>query len=404
MYIYTSGTTGMPKAATVTHYRMLMGVGGSSSMAHITAADRVYCVLPLYHSAAAIIGFGFVLYGRATLLLRDKFSASAFTADIRKYRATVFQYIGELPRYLLAVPPSEDDSRNTLRLAMGNGMRADVWEPFRQRWAVPRILEFYAATEGAAGLFNLENKTHAIGYLSPVLNRTIAVAIVRYDRDAEDVYRDAAGHCVHADVNEPGEFMAKIVQMAGGTNYAGYTSKEATSKKVLRNPFGDGADYFRSGDLIRKDAEGFVYFVDRLGDDYRWRGENTSSVEVAEICGRFAGAGPGVEFTVYGVKVGAMDGKAGMAAVSGVAAGSFPFAAFTEYARANLAAFQIPLFLRFVPATEMTSTFKQIKVQLRAQGFDPAVVPDPLFFFNGSGYVPLDAALHARIIAGEVRV
>jgi fatty-acyl-CoA synthase len=396
-YIYTSGTTGLPKAARMSHLRFL-GTGDLGSWAlGMRRTDVHYCALPLYHSAGGMMQVSTALAAGATLALRRKFSARAFWDDAREFDATHFQYIGEFCRYLLQQPARKDDREHRVRAIIGNGLRADVWEPFQRRFGIERIVEFYGATEGNAPIMNLENKVGSVGrYPFKLLSN---VRLVRYDLDADQPVRDARGLCVECETGEAGELVGRISERAAG-RFEGYTSKEATERKILRDVFQSGDAWFRTGDLLRQDEDGFFYFVDRIGDTYRWKGENVSTQEVAEAVASF----PGLEMAnVYGVRVPGQDGRAGMAALSLSPGARFDPEGFYRHVEAALPRYAAPVFLRLLPEQEVTGTFKLRKVTLQEEGFDPARVADRLFFRDDEArsYVPLDADLAAQIARGE---
>lgn len=395
LLIYTSGTTGLPKAAPVSHRRVMLWTHWFAGMMGMTPDDRIYNCLPMYHSVGGVAAPGAALVAGASAICREKFSARAFWDDVSDSGATIFQYIGELCRYLLAGEGPRRPHR--LRLACGNGLAGAVWAPFQQRFAIPRILEFYAATEGNFSLYNMEGKPGAIGRVPAVLAPGFPVAIVKVDEATGLPLRTPDGYCVPVARGETGEAICKITQ--GAARFEGYTDPQATAKKILRNVFARGDAWFRSGDLMRQDAEGFFYFVDRMGDTFRWKGENVASAEVAAVLG----SAPGVcAAVVYGVAVPGMEGRAGMAALE-VAAG-FDLAAFRSHAAARLPGYARPVFLRVTNALSMTGTFKHRKTDLARDGFDPARTSDPLFADVDGGYGKLDEALHGLIISGRVRL
>jgi fatty-acyl-CoA synthase len=317
-----------------------------------------------------------------------------------RHEATLFQYIGELCRYLLASPPHPDETRHRLRLAIGNGLRADVWTAFQERFRIPRVIEFYGATEGNVSLFNSRGKVGAVGRVPWAMRKLVGARIVRFDVEREEVVRGADGRCVECAPSEPGELLG-VISPRSVVKFEGYSDAKASERKILRRVFERGDAYFRSGDLLRCDAEGYYYFVDRIGDTFRWKGENVSTGEVAESLAAF----PGVrEANVYGVRMPGREGRAGMAAL--VAEGTPDLAGLYDHVARSLAPYARPLFLRLHPQLAVTGTFKHRKVELVNEGFDPAAVRDPLYFADAERgcYVPLDAALHARISAGELRL
>jgi fatty-acyl-CoA synthase len=399
-YIYTSGTTGLPKAANFSHHRFLATATGFAVGSDLTAGDCSYVALPLYHSAGGVAAAGAALVAGTTVALARRFSASRFWSDCVRHDATVFQYIGELCRYLLATPPHPDDTRHRIRVAVGNGLRADVWTPFVERFRIPQIVEFYGATEGNISLVNTRGKIGAVGRVPRALRKLYGTRIVRFDVEREEIVRGPDGRCIECAPGQTGELLGKI-QQSGIVRFEGYSDAAATAKKVVRDVFEKGDAYFRTGDLLRSDAAGFYYFVDRIGDTFRWKGENVATGEVAEVLATF----PGVrEANVYGVKVPNNEGRAGMAAL--VADAALDLAGLWAHVEKNLAAYARPLFLRFQPELEVTGTLKHRKVALAEEGFDPARVSDPLWFADAARgrYVPLDAALFGRIGSGEARV
>ncbi|MFZ1908341.1 MAG: long-chain-acyl-CoA synthetase [Burkholderiales bacterium] len=403
LHIYTSGTTGLPKAANVSHLRLMQWSHWFAGLMGTGPGDRMYNCLPMYHSVGGVLATGAVLVGGGSVVIREGFSAHGFWNDVRHWDCTLFQYIGELCRYLLGVEPRAEDSEHRIRMCCGNGLRPDVWRGFQARFRIPKILEFYAATEGNVSLFNVEGRPGAIGRVPSYLAHRFPAALVKFDYEAEQPLRDLRGRCLPCAVDEVGEAIGKIPtrESGSGSPFEGYTSKEASESKVLRDVFDAGDAWFRTGDLMRKDAQGYFYFVDRIGETFRWKGENVSTSEVAAVIGEF----PGIkEASVYGVPIPGTDGKAGMAAL--VADGEPDLAALHRHLAARLPAYACPLFLRLRDALEVTATLKHSKQELVREGYDPRAVSDPLYFNDGAqrSFVPLDAALHARIVSGRVRV
>jgi len=402
LLIYTSGTTGLPKAAYVSHRRVLTWSFWFAGLIDATVDDRMYDCLPLYHSVGGVVAVGCMLASGGSVAIAEKFSAQRFWDDVVRFDCTAFQYIGELCRYLLNAPASPNATHHRLRVACGNGLRGDIWQAFQKRFAIPRILEFYAATEGNFSLFNVEGKPGAIGRIPSFLAHRFPAAIVRFDIEAGAPLRGADGLCIRCGAGEIGEAIGRIGEMKdGGGRFEGYTSAAETEKKVLRDVFAPGDAWFRTGDLMMRDAEGYFYFVDRIGDTFRWKGENVATLEVAEAIAACAGV---ADVSVYGVAVAGHDGRAGMAAV--VADDGFDPAGLYQQLRERLPAYAAPLFIRVLPALSLTETFKQKKQELVHDGFDPSRVTDPLLFRDVSvgTYVPLDAALFARIASGQVRL
>jgi fatty-acyl-CoA synthase len=312
---------------------------------------------------------------------------------------TLFQYIGELCRYLADSPPHPLERRHRLRLCVGNGLAEDVWERFRTRFAIPRILEFYAATEANFSLSNVEGEPGAIGRIPAFLAHRIPVALLRVDPVSGEPVRGADGFCIRCDTDEAGEAIGQIIDALPGTRFDGYTDPAASAGKVLHDVFAASDRWFRSGDLMRQDRRGFFRFVRRTGETFRWKGENVSTTEVA----RTLAAAPGVaEAVVYGVAVPGADGRAGMATL--VAREGLALAALRVHLEAHLPVQARPLFLRTAGRIPTTGTFKPDIGALMREGYDPGVVGDPLYFDDriAGAYVRLDAALHARIRAGSL--
>jgi fatty-acyl-CoA synthase len=403
LYIYTSGTTGMPKAARVSHYRVMQWSHWFAGLLDTTPEDRMYNCLPLYHSVGGVVATGATLLGGGAVILRRRFSAGEFWSDIAAHRCTLFQYIGELCRYLVHQPAHPRETRHSLRAACGNGLRPEVWAEFQRRFHIPRILEYYAATEGSFSLYNCEGKVGAVGRIPPFLAHRMPVALVQFDAASGLPVRDDAGRCIASGVDEPGEAIGKIAApgKASGGRFEGYADSQASAQKILRDVFVPGDAWYRTGDLMRRDNEGFYYFVDRVGDTYRWKGENVSSAEVTAALLQCRGIGDAV---VYGVAIPGADGRAGMAAL--VVTPDFDAENFRHEIAARLPEYARPLFLRFLPAIATTGTFKPQKHELAVQGFDPDAISDVLLFDDrkGAGYVRVDAELFRRICDGAVRL
>jgi len=403
LLIYTSGTTGLPKAASISHRRILNWGGWFAGLCDAAPDDRLYDCLPVYHSVGGIVAPCSMLFAGASVALVDKFSASSFWQDIARFDCTMFQYIGELCRYLLKTPPSEFEREHRLRLACGNGLRGDIWEAFQARFAIPNILEFYAATEGNFSLYNVEGKVGAIGRIPPLLTHRFPAAIVKVDPESGVPQRDAAGLCIACGYDEIGEAIGRIgTADQGGGRFEGYMDAGETAKKILRDVFAKGDAWFRTGDLMRRDAQGYFHFIDRVGDTFRWKGENVATSEVNDALRDCPGI---VDATTYGVTVPGCDGRAGMAAIV-IEEDRFDLKTLADHLAQRLPVYAHPLFLRVSRMIDATETFKQKKHQLAREGFDPATVSDPLYFRDpGSfAYRPLDASRFADIAKGGIRL
>jgi fatty-acyl-CoA synthase len=401
LYIYTSGTTGLPKAARVSHARIMQWSHWFAGMMDVQSTDRLYNCLPMYHSVGGVQAIGAMLVSGGSALVREKFSARQFFADVARYDCTLIQYIGELCRYLLHTEPSPADTGHRVRLACGNGMAPEIWDRFKDRFRILQILEFYAATEGSVSLFNIQGKSGAIGHIPSYLSHRFSPALVAVDVETGEPLRDAQGLCIAASVNQPGEALGKISQdpAHAGTRFEGYTSSEASDKKILRHVLAPNDAWFRTGDLMRKDEKGYYYFVDRIGDTFRRKGENVATTEVAEaLC-----AYPGIEHAnVYGVAVPGVEGRVGMAAL--VAPADLDLSGLRRHLAALLPGYARPVFLRMRSHADLTGTFKYSKTELVRQGYDPEACPDPVYLETDSAYVELNQQVFETIRAGAYRL
>jgi fatty-acyl-CoA synthase len=402
LLIYTSGTTGLPKAASISHRRILNWGFWFAGLTGATPQDRLYDCLPLFHSVGGIVAPCSMLAAGGSVVVAEKFSASNFWPEIVRHDCTLFQYIGELCRYLLKAPPSEYENRHRLRLVCGNGLRGDIWEDFQARFAIPRILEFYAATEGNFSLFNVEGQPGAIGRIPPLLAHRFPASLVKLDPDSGVPLRNAEGFCIPCARGEAGEAIGRIgTADAGGGRFEGYTEASETEKKILRDVFAKGDAWFRTGDLMRLDDKGFFHFVDRIGDTFRWKGENVATSEVNDAVRDFTGV---IDATTYGVGIPGTDGRAGMSAI--VVNEGFDVAALPVHLAQRLPAYARPVFMRISRELDATETFKQKKGELAREGFDPGAISDPLLMLDPKtgAYVALDAKTYTQINEGTIRL
>ena len=399
LFIFTSGTTGLPKAARITHMRAQLYMRGFAGSTGARETDRIYVTLPLYHATGGLCALGAGLLNGGSIVLRKKFSATHFWPDIVAENCTMFVYIGELCRYLANQPEHELERAHKLRMIFGNGLRPDVWNDMLDRFKVGEVLEFYGATEGNVSLFNFDGRRGAVGRIPRYLRSKFNIRIVKFDVETEQPIRGTDGNCIEVKPGEVGECIGHIGSDAR-SNYVGYADKAATEKKVLHEVFAKGDAWFRTGDLMRIDSDGYIYFVDRIGDTFRWKGENVATSEVSE---RLAGFDGVQEINVYGVKIADLDGKAGM--VSLVTTPEFDLVAFAKHVDEQLPTYARPLFVRLQPAIETTGTFKYRKIDLVTEGFDPAKTKDPLYFRDPEkGYVKITKALHAKIEGGAFKL
>ncbi|KAF9893603.1 hypothetical protein FE257_010915 [Aspergillus nanangensis] len=429
LLIYTSGTTGLPKPAIVSWWKCWAGSLFISNWLGFSKDDRVFTCMPLYHSSAFVLGFGACLFGSSTLLIGRKFSARTFWREARENNATVVQYVGETLRYLMAVPPAIDastgedlDKKHNIRLVYGNGLRPDIWNRFKERFSIPTIAEFYAATEGTSGSWNLSANDFTAGAIgrSGGLSRLIiggGVKVVEVDHETQEPWRDPhTGFCKVVPRGEAGELLYAINPIDPSENFQGYyKNAKATEGKIIRDVLRKGDAFFRTGDIIRWDKEGRWYFNDRIGDTFRWKSENVSTNEVGEVLGTH----PDVhEANVYGVALPNHDGRAGCAAIileqqihaeNPSVLAPLPQATLSSLAAhslQNLPRFATPLFLRFTPEMQSTGNNKQQKHVLRTEGVDPSLVSaaDKLYWLQGDKYVPFEQKDWARLQAGQVKL
>ena len=404
LYIFTSGTTGLPKAAKYSHMRWMTSGDVMEVTLEVTPADVFYCCLPLYHGAAATSVTSTALAGGAAIVFRRKFSASRFWSDVRENRVTIFQYIGEICRYLLNKPAQPDDRDHGLRCMLGAGLSRDVWTRWVERFGELDIFEGWGSTEANAATLNVDNRVGSCGRV-PFWDKT-NLRLLKFDTQTQTHVRDGEGCYVHCRPGEVGEAVGMILNLPdiGAGRFEGYTSPEATESKILRNVFVEGDAWWASGDLLRYDEDGYCYFVDRIGDTFRWKSENVSTLEVADALGDF----PGLELiNIYGVLVPNHEGRAGMAAVLMQPGQQFDPQAFFAFANDRLPHYALPVFVRVSAMADMTSTFKLRKIDLQRQGYNPALFTDPLFVKDdqAGSYVPFSAEVLERLelpaFAGE---
>ncbi|KAF1386850.1 hypothetical protein PFLUV_G00099140 [Perca fluviatilis] len=398
-YIYTSGTTGLPKAAIISHAK-LWTLACSMSMAGVTSQDVLFISLPLYHTTG-FLGFISVIERGNTLALRSKFSASQFWDDCRKYNVTVIMFIGEMMRYLCNTPKKPNDQSHKVRLAIGSGLRADVWRYFISRFGNVQIKEFYGATEGNFSLLNYTGKIGAVGRDTFLNKWVFPYAVIKFDAEKGTPLRDSSGLCIEAAKGEPGLLVSEISTRAP---FAGYVRDlQQNEKKRLHDVFKKGDLYFNTGDLLCIDEDNFIYFKDRVGDTFRWKGENVATTEVADIitlldCIK--------EANVYGVEVPGQEGRAGMATVTLSETQRFDPADVFKHVVSFLPAYARPCFLRIQSSLDVTSTFKHMKVKLAEEGFNPNQITDPLYFLDekNKNYVQLTVDIFNSVTSGKIRI
>ena len=395
LYIFTSGTTGLPKATYFPHHRMVVsGIMYGQALARLTSEDTMYVSTPLFHPHGLAIGMSCVFNIGGTLALARKFSASRFWDDVRKFKATVFNYVGELCRYLMNQPPKPNDADNLVNTVIGNGLRPEIWKEFKTRFGIERVGEFYGSTEGIGNFTNFLNFDCTCGYNMQTF------AIVKYDGEEDVAVRDNNNFMQRVGLGEVGLL---IFPLRSDVGFIGYTDKKATESKVLRNVFKEGDTWVNSGDLVRDQGCNHIMFVDRLGDTFRWKGHNISTTEVENIFNNFEQVSLS---TVYGVKITSTDGRAGMASfASEINIEDFNFKGLAEYLLDNLPPYGVPIFLRVKSEIATTSTFKIKKSLLKKEGFDLDIIDDALFVMlpHESNYTPLTKEIYNDIQKGIIK-
>jgi fatty-acyl-CoA synthase len=390
-YIFTSGTTGFPKASVMTHFRWLRALaafGGVGLRLH--SSDTLYCCLPLYHNNALTVAVASVINSGATLALGKSFSASRFWDEVIANDATAFIYIGEICRYLLNQPPKPTDRAHKVRLIAGNGLRPEIWDEFTTRFGIQRVCEFYAASEGNTAFINILNVPKTTG-ISP-----LPLAYVEYDPDTGAPLRGENGRVRRVPPGQPGLLLSPVNRLQP---YDGYTDPAASEKKLIRNAFRKGDCWFNTGDVMRPQGMGHAAFVDRLGDTFRWKGENVATTQVEAA---LAADESVEECAVYGVEIPRTGGRAGMAAVKLHEGAEFDGKALARTVYDRLPVYALPLFVRVVESMEHTTTFKSRKVDLREQAYGPGI-EDPLYVLAGrdDGYVPFYPEYPDEVAAGK---
>ncbi|KAJ8247828.1 hypothetical protein GJAV_G00250990 [Gymnothorax javanicus] len=399
IYIYTSGTTGLPKAAVITHEKLWLATF-LQRLVGVSSDDVIYVCLPLYHTSAFAMGLTGAIERGLTVVLRRKFSVSQFWDDCRKYNVTVIQYIGEIMRYICNTPQKDNDRDHKVRIALGNGIRADTWSEFLRRFGDIQVCECYGATESNIGFINYMGKVGAVGRDNFLAKKLTPYALIKYDTEKGEPVRDSRGFCMEVPRGDTGLLLGKITKI---TPFVGYAKNiEQTERKKLRDVFKKGDAYFNSGDLLKIDHDGFVYFQDRIGDTFRWKGENVATTEVTDIllmvdCIE--------EANVYGVKVPGHEGRIGMAALKLKDGHEFDGIDTYECLKTNLPSYARPRFIRIQNSLALTGTYKQIKVKLAEDGFNPAAMQDALYILDeNKGYVPMTQEVYDAISSGLTRL
>lgn len=400
LYIFTSGTTGLPKAAVISHLQSLRASVGFFIFG-VTKDDIIYISLPLYHGSASLLGICGCIELGATCVLKKKFSATQFWNDCRKYNVTVFQYIGELCRYLCNQPQSEGEKKHGVRMAIGNGIRTDVWKEFLNRFGNIKICEFYGATEGNIFFMNYTGKVGAVGRSTSFHKTFLAYKLVKYDVQNEKPMRNDQGRCEIVNKGETGLLISSVTKLNPFSGYAG--NKKFSEQKLFRDVFTKGDVYLNSGDLLSESEDGYIYFHDRIGDTFRWKGENVATTEVAEVIEMLDLV---EEANVYGIVITGYEGRIGMAAIILKPDQKFDGNKVYNHVVKYLPIYAYPRFLRIQKTMEMTGTFKRTKINLVLEAFNHKIINDPLYFLDTSekSYISMTEEIYNDILSFKIKL
>ncbi|XP_030766632.1 long-chain fatty acid transport protein 4-like isoform X1 [Sitophilus oryzae] len=398
-YVYTSGTTGLPKAAPISHKKLVFLGYTITYMLGLTEKDTFYNPLPLYHVAGGLFAISQTLLVGIPIVLKKKFSVKNYWTDCEKFGCTISNYIGEICRYLLSVHNPDKPVNHKVQKMFGNGLRPEMWDAFVKTFKIPHMYEVYGSTEGNASLVNLDSKTGAIGFLPIWAKFLTPESIIKCDPDTGEPIRNSKGFCIRCKTNEPGLMVGKI---STKKEFLGYTDEKATQKKILLDVFTRGDRYFNTGDILVQDELGYFYFKDRTGDTFRWKGENVATSEVEGVVTGFLKF---YDVIVYGVEIPGTEGKAGMVAIVDQSK-TIDLKELAKELKCKLPSYAIPIFLRILLSAPITGTFKLQKVDLKKEGFDVNRIKDDLYFYDAkvSEYVPLTTEIYENIISGKIKL
>lgn len=394
-YVYTSGTTGgLPKAAVIINKRTVSAMFWFGKVVMpVKPSDTIYIPLPFFHTNAITVGWPPAMYNGAAVALRRKFSASKFLDDVRQFRATHFVYVGEVCRYLMALPAKPDDHETTLKYIVGNGLRPDIWMAFKKRFGIKKVYEFYGAAEGVGVFTNILNFDYSVG------TSVTPFALVAYDTESDRPVRDAQGFLKKVDKGQAGLL---IMEISEKTPFPGYSDKKKTEEKIIRDAFRKGDMWFNTGDLLRNMGFRHAQFADRLGDTFRWKGENVATQEVEKAIDTF----PGVSVSaVYGITLPDSDGKAGMAAIVKDDKKPFDLSKLAGHLKTSLPKYALPLFVRIMPDFEWTATHKIKKTNLKEEGYDLSQVKEGMYVLlpGSEKYKVMNDNIYRNIMSGKYK-
>lgn len=411
-YIYTSGTTGLPKAAKISMVRYSLMTFMPNFLYRMPSDARFYNTLPMYHSNAGLVAFGTTINFGFTQVLRKKFSASAFWEDVVKYNCTTFNYIGEICRFLLAKPISNIETRHNIKFVIGNGLKPEIWRKFCDRFQIPRVCEFYGATEGVANIGNTNNVEGAVGFITRIAPIFYPVAVAKVDPETEEFIRDPVTGLVQmCKPDEVGMIIGRV-DSKGMLQFQGYHEKKQNDSKYLFDVMIKGDVYFKTGDLVTADEYGNVRFMDRTGDTFRWKGENCSTAEVDATVGKIINNND-ITLACVSCIIPGNEGNAGLLVIDNSSVEESQRDEFNQNTikilsnqlKVELPAYQIPIFIRITNKIEVTGTFKIQKAKIKKLGYDLSKLPatDQIYVYQKQGYVRMDDDLFQKIQNSEVR-
>ncbi|XP_071749664.1 long-chain fatty acid transport protein 4 isoform X2 [Lepeophtheirus salmonis] len=409
-YIYTSGTTGLPKPVKITHMRQMVILMAIKNLLDLNSEDTSYCYLPLYHASGIQLGIGNAFANGGKVVIKKKFSARNFWKDCVKYKVTATQYIGEICRFLLATKPIPEETQHSIRIIYGNGLRPEIWRSFVERFKIPLVGEFYGSTEGNMNLINFDNTVGAVGCIPNIIPKFLIelitpIHLIKVNPQTLEVYRDENGLCVQCDVGEIGEGIGRIVKGHPVKEFNGYANEEENGNKILRDVLKKGDIFFRSGDLLVQDELGYLYFKDRVGDTFRWKGENVSTYEVEMTANSLLDNQ--TEVAVYGVKVSGMDGRAGMIALPSKDEDVKKLLdKLFDGFKSKLPLYARPVFVRLLHSEmALTATYKIKKFSLKTEGYDINLLKDDSFYYaTKNGYLPLTQNVYDELSFGKIQL